>query len=90
LLEFGPLRTVVEVCKSSNALVSFNVVSIFTNIPVDEAIQVIRHKLQNDDTLAGRSVLGVEATMDLLEVCLETTYFQVDDKFFQNTKMAWL
>jgi hypothetical protein len=28
--------------------------------------------------------LQVEAIMALLEVCLRTTYFQVDDKFFQQ------
>jgi hypothetical protein len=49
----------------------------------------IRNKLHNDDTLAEPSVLQVEATMELLEVCLRTTYFQVDDKFFQqNNGMA--
>jgi hypothetical protein len=28
--------------------------------------------------------LQVEAIMELLEVCLTTTHFQVDDKFFQQ------
>jgi hypothetical protein len=54
-----------------------------TNQVVD-AIEVIRNKLHNDDSLAGRSVLQVEAIMELLEVCLRNTYFQVDDKFFQQ------
>jgi hypothetical protein len=31
-----------------------------------------------------RSVLQVEAIIRLLEVCLRTTYFQVDDNFFQQ------
>jgi hypothetical protein len=30
------------------------------------------------------SVLQVEAIMELLEVCLRTTYFQVNHKFFQQ------
>jgi hypothetical protein len=59
-------------------------VTFFTTVPVDEALQVIRNKLHNDDTWAERSVLQVEAIMELLEVCLRTTYFQVDDKFFQQ------
>jgi hypothetical protein len=58
-------------------------VSLFTNAPVDEALQVIRNKLHNDHTLMERSSLEVEAIMELLEVCLTTTYFQVD-KFFQQ------
>jgi hypothetical protein len=59
------------------------VVSPFTNVPVD-ALQVISNKLHNDKTLAKRSALQAEAIMELLEVCLKTTYFQVDDKFFQQ------
>jgi hypothetical protein len=51
---------------------------------MDEALQVISSKLHNDDTLAERSVLQTEAIMELLEFCLRTTYFQVDDKFFQQ------
>jgi hypothetical protein len=60
--------------QSSDILVSFDVVSLFTHVPVDEALQVIRNKLHNDDTLAGRSALQVEAIMELLEVCLRTTF----------------
>jgi hypothetical protein len=65
-------------------LVSFDVVSLFTNVPVDETLQVIRYKLHNDSTLAEPSVLQVEAIMELLEICLRTTYFHVDEKFFQQ------
>jgi hypothetical protein len=65
-------------------LVSFDVVSLFTDVPVDKALQVIRNKLHNDNTLAERPVLQVEAILELLEVCLKTIYFQVNDKFFQQ------
>jgi hypothetical protein len=65
-------------------LASFDTVSLFTNVPVDEALQVIRNKLQNDHTLTERSSLEVEAIMELLEVCLKTTYFQMECKFFQQ------
>jgi hypothetical protein len=57
---------------------------LFTNILVDKALQVIRIKLHNEDMLADLSVLQVEAYMELLEVCLRTTYFQVDNKFLQQ------
>jgi hypothetical protein len=71
----------------SDTLISFDVVSLFTNVPVDEALRVIRNKLHSDDTLVERSALQVEAIMELLEVCLRTKYFQVDDKFFQQKKL---
>jgi hypothetical protein len=77
----------VQLLKSVNlqslvSLVSSDIVSLFTNVPVDKALQVIRNKLHNDDTLVERSVFQVKAIMELLEVCLRTTYFQADDRFF--------
>jgi hypothetical protein len=51
-------------------LVSFDHDSLFTNLTVTEAIQVIR----NEDTVEW-SVLQVKAIMELLEGCLRTTYF---------------
>jgi hypothetical protein len=70
--------------QSLDTLVSFDVVSLLINVHAEEALHVIRNKLHNNNTLAKRSVLQVEAVMELLEVCLITTYFQVDDKFFQQ------
>jgi hypothetical protein len=54
----------VQLLKSVNfqslyALLNFDVVSLFTNVPVDEALQVIRNKLLNDDTFAGQFVLQI-------------------------------
>jgi hypothetical protein len=54
--------------QSLQTLVSFDVVSLFTNVPVDEALPVIRNKLHYADTLAERPVLQVEAVVELLEI----------------------
>jgi hypothetical protein len=70
--------------QSRDTLINFDVISLFTYIPVDEALQVIRNKLHNNVSLAEWSALQVEDITELLEVCLKTTYFQVDDKFFQQ------
>jgi hypothetical protein len=44
--------------ESSDTLVSFDVVSPFTNAPVEKALQVIRNKLHNVDKLAERCLAG--------------------------------
>jgi hypothetical protein len=71
-----------------DALVSFDI-SLFTNAPVDEALQIMSNELHNNDTLAERSALQAEAIIELLEACLRTTYFQVVIRS-SNRKMVWL
>ncbi len=52
-------------------MVSFDVSSLFTNVPIDEAVSVIRDKLQNDESLDERTCLSPECITELLEVCLK-------------------
>jgi hypothetical protein len=47
-------------------------------------MKVIKKLLAEEQTLAQRSSLQVENKMELMETCLETSYFQVEDKFFQQ------
>jgi hypothetical protein len=64
--------------------VSFDVVSLFTNVPVEEVLQVIRNRLTTGPSLPERSPLQVEDVMELLDICLKTMYFQSEDKFYQQ------
>ena len=43
--------------RSNEVVVSFDVKSLFTNVPVDEAIEVILHKLSEDKALEDRTAL---------------------------------
>jgi hypothetical protein len=52
-------------------------------------MQVIRNKLHNNDTLVEQYVLRVEAIMEVLEVCLKSTYFKWVTSS-SNEKLAWL
>jgi hypothetical protein len=60
--------------KADQVLVSFDVVSLFTNIPVDLAIKVATKRLRQDATLLQRTPLPVEDIIDLLSFCLNNTY----------------
>jgi hypothetical protein len=60
--------------KADQMLVSFDVVSLFTNIPVDLAIKVATKRLRQDAIFLQRTSLPVGDIIDLLSFCLNTTY----------------
>ena len=69
-------------------LVSFDVSSLFTNVPVDEAVRVIHDRLQNDVTLCDRTTLSPDRVAELLEVCLRSTYFCYGGTFYEQQEGA--
>ena len=67
----------------TDVMVSFDVVSLFTNVPVDEAILVISNRLQQDETLKERTSIPISELCHLVELCLRATYFQFGHTFFE-------
>ena len=70
--------------EEGDELLSFDVVSLFTSIPVDLAIQVAADVLFNDETLLDRSTIPVDDIVDLLDFCLSTTNFKCNDTYYQQ------
>ena len=65
-------------------LVSFDVVSLFTKIPVDLAIKVATNGLRYDDSLWQRKSLPLEDMTDLLSFCLNTTQFVFEGTYYKQ------
>ena len=55
--------------------VSHDVVSLFTNTPISEALEIIRNQLENDKRLKDRTNLEIDDIMETLEFVVITTYF---------------
>ena len=72
----------------SDVLVSIDVVSLFTNVPVAETCDIIKQKLLNDSSLHERTELSVDEIIDLLKLCLSSTCFQWRDGFYKQTSGA--
>ena len=68
---------------NQDVLVSFNVVSLFTNVPTDLAVRVAKEKLEQDDE---RIYLDLDNIISLLELCLNATYLQFQQ--IQGTAMG--
>ena len=69
-------------------LVSFDPVSLFTNIPIGEALQVIQERLREDESLGNRPPPSADRVAELLEVFLKSTYFRYGGDFYEQTQGA--
>ena len=72
----------------NDRMVSFDVVSPFTKVPIMEAEDIIPDLLHKDPALKERTDLPSNSITDLLKKCLTTTYFQYQDKYFQQKERA--
>ena len=72
------------VMAETDRLVSFDVESLFTNVPVPETLKIIESRLTNDETLSHRTNLPVNVIMELLELCTQCNYFELEGKIFRQ------
>ena len=69
-------------------LVSFDVVSLFTQVPIDHALKVVEKRLFDDQTITERTTIPVQQLVQLTELCLRSTYFKCLNKFYEQTDGA--
>ena len=69
-------------------MVSFDVTSLYTTTPIDQALLIIKGLLELDDKLADKTLLSPRQILDLLDILLRTTYFKFNGDFYQQTDEA--
>ena len=69
-------------------MVSFDVTPLYTTIPIDQALLIIKDLLKHDDKLADRTLLSSRQILDVLDTLLRTTYFKFNGDFYQQTDRA--
>ena len=67
-------------------LSSYDMSALFTLVPIDPALKIIKDLLEKDPTLKDRTVMGVNDIILLLEFCLTNTYFSFQDQFFEQVE----
>ena len=65
-----------ETILNNKIMVSFDVESLFTNVPINAAVQAALQKLEDDPSLADHTTLTPAQIADLLNFVLISTYFQ--------------
>ena len=69
-------------------LSSYDVSALFTSVPVDPALNIIKDLLEKDHTLKERTIMEVSDIILLLEFCLKNTYFSFQDQFYEKVEGA--
>ena len=71
--------------KTEEIIVSFDVKSLFTSVPVDDAISAIREIVSLDEDFEQRSCISVDTLEEMLRICLVSTNFQFRDEYYELT-----
>ena len=69
----------------NEVLVSFDVKSLFTSIPVKEAVECVKRILQVDASWELQSLIPISTIIKLLTVFSEDTTFKFREEFYQMT-----
>ena len=69
-------------------ITSYDVVSLFTSIPIPSALEVMKKKLEDDTELQKRTILPADNILELLAFCLNNTYFVFQDIFYEQNRGA--
>ena len=67
-------------------LTSYDVTSLFTLVPIDSALNIIKDLFEKDEKLNDRGGLSVQDITELLEFCLHNTYFSFQNKFYEQVE----
>ena len=69
-------------------ITSFDVKALFTSVPVQPSIQIVKQRLQQDNTLPQRTSMSIQQITSLLQFCLSHTYFLFQGKYFEQVQSA--
>ena len=81
--EFVDLLSSIKI-KDFESQASFDVVSLFTSVPIDLARSVVLKRLSSDCTVVDRTDLCVDDIIKAFDVCMEVTFFVYNQTIYQQ------
>ena len=67
-------------------LSSYDVIALFTSVPENPALSIIKDLLEKDSTLKERTVVPVKDIILLLKFCLKNTYFSFQGQSYEQVE----
>ena len=74
--------------QKDQCIMSYNVKALFTSVPIQPAIDIIRKLLEEDGELQQRTNMSVNHIISLLEFCLRSTYLTFQGRFYERQEGA--
>ena len=74
--------------KQGECIISYDVAALFTSVPIQPVINIIKEKLTNDTTLQQRTSMTIDHITTLLEFCLRSTSFVFQGQYYQQMEGA--
>ena len=65
-----------------DVMISFDVETLCTSLPIDRILKYTQRRLESDNMLGERTSLNVEEILQLLEYCLQSTFFSFKGEFY--------
>ena len=78
--DFVEQATLIKL-ETGECLSSYDVSALFTSVPIDPALNIIRDLLDKDTTLMERTLMEVSDIILLLEFGLKNTYFSFQERY---------
>ena len=64
-------------------MVSFDVTSLYTNIPMIDTLNIIKDYVHSDDQFARKTAIDQDKFLDLVNLVLTTTWYTFNSQFYQ-------
>ena len=74
--------------KDGETIISYDVTSLFTSVPINPALDIIKQRLAEDEDLHKRTSMNTQQIISLLEFCLNSTSFMFQGQYYQQMEGA--
>ena len=64
---------------------SFDVISLYTNIPILDTLNIIKDYVNNDDQFTRETAITQDKFLDLVHLVLTSTWYTFNSQFYQQT-----
>ena len=65
-------------------MVSFDVTSLYTNIPIIDTLNIIKDYVNNDDQFTRKRAIPQDKFLDLVHLVLTSTWYTFNSQFYQQ------